>query len=141
MASWRAGTSLTIEAVLDGVGGEWCDKFDRNEGLSASEVRAFFAALQLVEEGAQSYTPEGLARLLAEKGPLLEIGDDSIENNLVVHVRIITAVRGDGTPEGTTITLADSASGTMIPAEPFLEFDRRHGAADAVSFGVGLFHF
>jgi hypothetical protein len=128
-------------AVLDGVGGEWRGRFDRNEGLTASEVRAFFAALGLVEEGAQSYMPEGLARLLADKGPLLEIGDDSIENNLVVHVRIITAVRGDGSPGGTTLTLADSASGTIIPAEPLIDFDRRHGARDAVRFGVGLFHF
>jgi len=140
MASWRAQTSLTIQSVLDGLGGDWRKKFDNNEGLSANQLRAFLAALNLVEEGPASYTPEGLARLLADKGPQLEIGDDGIENNLVVHVRVISAVRGDGTPEHTTVTLADSASGTLVN-EAFTEFDRRHDATDPVRFGVGLFHF
>jgi hypothetical protein len=140
MESWRTQTSMSIESLLDGLGGEWRGIFDRNEGLTANQFRAFMAALRLVEEGPQSYTPEGLARLLANKGPLLEIGDDSIENNLVVHVRVITAVRGDGTPERTTITLADSATGT-IKSEAFTEFARRHEATDPVRFGVGLFHF
>jgi hypothetical protein len=140
MESWRTQTSLSIESVLDGLGGEWRGKFDRNEGLTKNELRAFFANLNLVEEGAQSYTPEGLSRLLAGAGPLVEIGDDSIENNLVVHIRIITSVKGDGTLNGTTITFAESATGT-IKGESFSQFARRHESADAVKFGVGIFHF
>ena len=141
MAAWQARQSLSIETVLDGLGGNWREKFDRNEGLSPQEFRAFMAALGLVEEGPQSYTPEGLARLLAAKGPLLEIGDDGIENNLIVHVRIISGIKGDGRAEGTTVRLADSATGQIIPAESFVTFDRRHGATDAVRAGLGLFHF
>ena len=140
MASWRAATSLSIETVLDGIGGEWRGKFDRNEGLTATQLRAFLAALNLVEEGPQSYTPEGLARLLANDGPQLEIGDDGIENNMIAHVRIITAVRGTGKFTGTQVSLADSAAGTIV-TETFTEFDRRHGANDPVQVGVGLFHF
>ncbi len=140
MASWRAQTSLTIESVLDGLRGDWRKKFDNNEGLTANQTRAFFAALKLVEEGPASYTPEGLARLLADKGALLEIGDDGIENNLVVHVRVINAVRGDGTPDGTSVIVADSASGTLV-TEAFTEFDQRHDGTDPVRFGLGLFHF
>lgn len=140
MASWRAGTPLAITTVLDGVGGEWRAKFDNNEGLTANELRAFLATLNLVEEGPQSYTPEGLARLLQSAGPLLEIGDDSVENNMVAHVRIITAIRGTGKAESTFVTLADSATGTLV-TETFVEFDRRHGAEDPVRVGVGLFHF
>jgi hypothetical protein len=140
MESWRRQQSLTVETVLDDLGGDWRGKFDRNEGLTLVELRAFLAALELVEEGAQSYTPEGLARLLAEAGPLFAVGDDSIENNRIVHVRIITAVKGDGTPEGTTVTLADSATGTMI-TERFSSFAARHESTDSVRFGVGVFHF
>jgi len=140
MDSWRAQQSKTIESVLDQLGGDWRTKFDANEGLSAAEFRAFAGVLNLVEEGPASYTPQGLARLLTERGPLLEIGDDGIENNKIVHVRIITAVRGDGSADGTTVTLADSATGTIV-TEPFSEFDRRHGATDAVDVGLGLFHY
>lgn len=141
MSAWQARQSLSIETVLDRLGGNWREKFDRNEGLSPQDARAFMATLGLVEEGPQSYTPEGLARLLSAKGPLLEIGDDGIENNRIVHVRIITGVKGDGRSEGTTVRLADSATGQIISAESFVTFDRRHGATDAVRAGLGLFHF
>ena len=140
MESWRTRQPLTIAAVLDALGGEWRAKFDAGAGLTVAELRAFLAALHLVEEAVQSYTPEGLANLLAGNGPLLEVGDDAVENNLVVHVRVVTAVRGDGSAAGTTVTLADPASGTSV-SEPFSEFDHRHASADAAQFGVGIFHF
>ena len=57
-----------------------------------------------------------------------------------MHVGIITAVRGDGTPDGTTVTLADAATGTFV-TEAFTAFDRRHASRDAVRFGSGIFHF
>jgi hypothetical protein len=140
MDSWRTQQSKTIESVLDVLGGDWRAKFDANAGVTPTELRAFAGTLNLVEEGPVSYTPHGLARLLREKGPVLEVGDDEVVDNRVVHVRVITAVRGDGTADGTTVTLADSATGTIV-AEPFSAFDARHGGAEAVEFGVGLLHF
>jgi hypothetical protein len=140
MDAWRTQQSQTIETFLDKLGGEWRTKFDANQGLNTGDFRAFAGAVGLVEEGPASYTPQGLARLLEAHGPLLEIGDDGIEGNLIVHVRIITAIKGDGTADGTTVTLADSASGSVV-VEAFSEFDRRHGAGDAVAVGLGLFHY
>ena len=69
MEAWRARLTLTVEAVLDGLGGTWRARYDRNEGLSVVDFRAFVAALGLVEDPRQSYTPEGLATLLAQVGP------------------------------------------------------------------------
>ncbi len=140
MESWRTQTSISEETLLDSLGGEWRGKFDRNEGLTVAELRAFLAALSLTEEGAQSYTPDGLARLIAEHGPGFEVADDAIENNLLVHVRIITGVAGDGTPGGTEVTLVDTASGRS-ETQSFTEFDRRHSSADAAGFGVGILHY
>jgi hypothetical protein len=140
MASWRSQTSMSLESFLDGLGGSWRALFDSNTPLSQQEFRAFAGTLGLVEEGPVSYTPEGLARLLASKGPLLEIGDDGIENNQIVHVRVITAVRGDGTPENTFVTLADSATGTIV-TERFTIFDQRHAAEEPVQIGLGVFHY
>jgi hypothetical protein len=139
MNNWRTGQSADITAVLDGLGGDWRAKFDRNEALSPVTLRAFLAALGLVEEGAVSYTPSGLARLVEQVGPLFEVGDDSVENNQVSHVRIITGVQGDGTPDGTTVTLVDSSGGT-VTVETFSRFDARHGAVDPVATGLGVFH-
>lgn len=141
MESWRAQTPLSVETVLDSLGGEWRAKYERDEGLTATQLRAFLAALSLIEDEPRSYTPEGLARVLAEKGPLLEVGDDGIKDNLVVHIRIITGVRGDGTPERTTVALMDSGRERPVPVEPFTDFASRHNATDPIRFGVGLFHF
>jgi hypothetical protein len=57
-----------------------------------------------------------------------------------VHAQIITAIRGDGTTAGTTITLADSASGTLV-TESFEDVGRRLEAGDPISFGAGIYHF
>ena len=73
-------------------------------------------------------------------GPLWVITDNDFGGDRIVHARIVTAVRGDGTPEGTTVTLADSASGG-IEAETFSVFAGRLEASEAVRFGTGVFHW
>ena len=87
-----------------------------------------------------SYSVEGLARLLRSEGPLWTVSDDLFEGNNIVHVRIVTAMKGDGTVDGTTVTLADSASGTSV-TESFRTFANRLEASDPVRFGAGIYHF
>ena len=140
MASWKAAASMTTEAVLDGLGGSWRAKYDADQGLTTAELRSFAAALGLREEGPASYTVEGLARLLKQNGPLWVISDDSFEGNLVVHARIVTAVKGDGTIDGTTVTLVDPIPGAFV-TEPFAKFAQRLEATDVVKFGVGIYHW
>jgi hypothetical protein len=140
MASWKAGASMTTEAVLDGLGGSWRSKYDADQGLSTSELRGFTAALALREEGPASYTVEGLARLLGNAGPLWVVSDDSFEGNQIVHARIVTAVKGDGSIDGTTVTLVDPISGGFV-TESFTKFAQRLEASDAVKFGVGIYHW
>jgi hypothetical protein len=140
MESWRAQQSLTVEAVLDAMGGPWRGRYDLNEGLSVADVRAFTSTLGLVEDPPQSYTPDGLATLVSRVGPLLAIGDDAIQGNVVVHARIVDSVKGDGSLDGTIVIVADSATGTFVPMT-FRAFDVLHHAADPVSLGMGFFHW
>jgi hypothetical protein len=140
MECWRRKESVTVESVLDGLGGTWRSRYDQNRGLSLIDFRAFFTALNLLEDPPLSYTPDGLARLLSEVGPLLAIGDDAIQNNLMVHARIVDSVKGDGTLDGTTVMVADMATTALVPMT-FRVFDQLHGANDPVALGVGLFHY
>jgi hypothetical protein len=140
MASWKAGVSMTPETVLDGLGGSWRAKYDADQGLSASDLRGFTTALGLREEGPMSYTVEGLARLVKANGPLWVISDDSFEGNQIVHARVVTAVKGDGTIDGTTVTLVDPLVGAFV-TEPFTRFEQRLEGRDAVGFGVGIYHW
>lgn len=141
MLAWKRRVSMSVEAALDSLGGDSRAKYDADTALDGAQFRDFAGALGLTEEGPTSYTPAGLARLLGTHGPLLVVTDDSFgPGNLLVHVRIVTAVRGDGTPDGTTVVLADSTSGRLEP-EPFTRFAGRLEAAEAVEFGAGIFHF
>jgi Papain-like cysteine protease AvrRpt2 len=139
MVGWKNRQSITIDTVLSGLGGAWLAKMQHNDPLTAVEFRALMAAIGAVEEGPASYSTDGLARLLESKGPLLEIGDDAVESNMLIHVRVITAVTGDGTPEKTYVTLLDAMEGEMTI--PFTTFDQRHGGSDVVESGLGIFHF
>ncbi|HEU4657704.1 MAG TPA: papain-like cysteine protease family protein [Capillimicrobium sp.] len=141
MRNWKERSSTTVEATLDALGGPWRAHYDANKGVTATQLRDFAAALGLTEEGAASYTVEGLAALLSSEGPLWAITDDDFgDGNHLLHARIVTAVRGDGTADGTTVVLADSASG-KVESEPFTEFARRLEATEAVRFGTGVFHW
>lgn len=140
MESWRARLTLPVEAVLDGLGGTWRARYDRNEGLSVVDFRAFVTALGLVEDAPQSYTPAGLATLLSEVGPLLAIGDDGVDNNKISHARVVDSIRGDGTLDGTAVMVADSATGAFV-SMTFRAFDDLHGTTDPLSLGLGLIHF
>lgn len=139
MISWKKSQSTTIESALNSLNGEWFNKYQRDEKLTATEFRGLMAAAGLIEEGPKSYSPEGLSRLMQGKGPLLEVGDDAIAENYLVHVRILTGMKGDGSAEKTTVTLIDADTGVQTIA--YTVFDQRHGAKDVVNTGLGIFHF
>ena len=109
-------------------------------GSTSVELRAFATALGLSEERPQSHTVEGIARLLRSHGPLWVLSDDLFEGNHIAHVQIVTALKGDGSVDGTTVTLADSASGAFT-TETFREFARRLETSDPVAVGVGVYHY
>ncbi len=143
MRFWQVRTTSTVEDVLDSFGGDWRTKYDNNQGLSPAEFRAFMSNLNVVEEGPQSFTPQGIARLL-NSGPLLTIGDDGIDNNLVVHVRIVTGITGDGSADGTEVIVADSAADSatgLVAPMTFVQFAKNIESSDSVNTGLGVFHF
>ncbi|MGH3693622.1 MAG: papain-like cysteine protease family protein [Pseudonocardiaceae bacterium] len=140
MSNWKVGQSRSVETVLNDLGGAWRSKHDLNQPLGVVELRAFLTAVGLAEDPPLTYTPEGLARLVDAVGPVLEIGDDGIENNQVSHVRVLTGVSGDATPDGTTVSVADPSTGTAMTMT-FRVFDQLHGGTDPAALQVGVFHF
>jgi hypothetical protein len=140
MKSWKSELSMTIETALDKIGGPWRAKFDANSALTSSEVADFAKAIGLTEEGPMSYSVKGLADLLEAKGPLWTIGDNDFDNDNIVHARIVTAMKGDGTVDGTIVTLADPTTGTFI-TEPFKKLAQRLEGNEPVKVGRGIFHW
>lgn len=100
LVSWRDSISLTDEMIASGIG-YWTEYVN---SLPPDDVYALHA-WGLVEEEPQTYTVDGLANLLDAYGPLwaaAAAGEDA-------HVRVITGMFGDGTPDGTFLMLNDPA--------------------------------
>ncbi|MEV0387471.1 papain-like cysteine protease family protein [Nonomuraea sp. NPDC050643] len=140
MLGWRDRVSITEEAAAERAAPEWLAKQRAGTGLESGEVSAYTAALGLRHENPQSYLPRGIFMLLEAHGPLWVIGDVGFENDRLSHAMIVTGIRGDGTAEGTRVTLVDPALGAARE-DTYANFARAMEAQDAVRLGLGIFHW
>jgi hypothetical protein len=103
--------------------------------------KGFAPGSPLSEEPGNPVTVDGLLNLLQKYGPLWLIADDSIDNNKLVHARIVTALKGDGTADGTEVTCIDTAKGDFAPPESFKTFLQKITSADAEEVDLGMLHY
>lgn len=110
MSCWAAGTSMLV-AWRDSVSinpsdiaagtGYWRQYANNGPGLDAEDT-TMFSYWGLTPEPPQSYTPQGMADLLSDYGPLwLASAVPS------PHIRVVTGISGDGTIDGTTVHIND----------------------------------
>lgn len=111
LMSWRRQQSLSIEDALAAVGQKWVDIYRADTGLAGEDKPAFLAAAGLVAEPPQSWSVEGWERLLRDYGPIWVTTDEAPGESWAIHARVITAIRGDGTPDNTMLTIVDPAGG------------------------------
>lgn len=102
MVSWKHSMSIAPEAIAERLG--YTTQFQTG-GLHPEDTKVF-EAWGLKWEPPMSYTVDGLANLLKSNGPLWIAG-----NPQAPHVRVITGITGDGTPNGTHLLINDPAGG------------------------------
>ena len=110
LKSWAAKNSLTIESVLGAAGQLYVEKYNADTGLLPNEVPAFLQAFGLRDASIGTLTAAGLAKQIAERGPLWVIADEDSSASFSIHARVITGITGDGTPQGTKVLFNDPAS-------------------------------
>lgn len=111
LQSWKSRASMSVETALGKVGQKWVTLFRNDTGLTSAQKVEFVAAAGLVAEPPQSYSVEGWEQLLRTYGPLWVTTDEAPGANWAIHARVITAIQGDGTPEGTAFSIIDPAGG------------------------------
>jgi uncharacterized protein YycO len=111
MYGWKVQQSMPIEAALANVGQKWVDHFKAGEWLLPADKNTFLAEAGLVAEPPMSFSIEGWEHLLRDYGPVWVTTDEDPGPRFSIHARIITAIRGDGTPDGTRLHLIDPAGG------------------------------
>lgn len=111
LLSWRRQQSLSIEETLGTLGKKWLDMFNANTGLFDHDTPAFLTATGLVAEPPRSYSVEGWEQLLRNYGPIWVTTDEAPGLPWAIHARVITAIKGDGSPQKTCFTIIDPAGG------------------------------
>ncbi len=118
---WKKQMSMTIDTALGDVGDKWRKKFqddmDRlkkgqpEAGLLPSEKKDLVAAAGLIAEPPMNPSIKGWENLLRSYGPLWVTTDEAPGKAWAIHARLITAIKGDGTPAGTKFSIIDPAGG------------------------------
>jgi len=109
IVGWRDRISIDPQDIARGVNG-WEQFY--NNGLPADNVE-MFSVWGLQYEYPQSYTIQGFTDLL-NIGPLwvaTDLQDDA-------HVVVVSGIRGDGTPNGTILTILDPWEQGMTSFRP-----------------------
>jgi hypothetical protein len=115
LVSWRDQTSASIETRLGAIGKKWVDIFKADSGTMAEQEAEFFAAAGLLVEPLANPTLEGWEGLLRTYGPLIVIVDVDPSDKRAIHTLMLTGIHGDGTADGTTVTVVDPARGDKRP--------------------------
>jgi hypothetical protein len=118
LANWREQTSMPIESRLTSLARKWIDLFNANTGASAEQEAELWASAGIAAEPLSNPTLEGWEGLLRTYGPLMVIIDVDPSSARAMHAVIVTGIHGDGSPGGTTLTVADPARGDKRPV-PF----------------------
>src|SRR3990172_2706690 len=110
LIAWRDDKPYTVEEALTTVGPRWAETYRRGEMLSDEDVTLLVGTTGLCVSPPQSPSAEAWEAMLRTYGPLCVLPDDDPPTFSPLG-RVVLAIAGDGTPEGTQIYYADSASG------------------------------
>jgi len=121
MISWRNQRSSSIETAMGNVGATYVAKVRANSGLSVSEKPSFLSTVGLTFEYPQSLSIGGWETMLRNYGPIWITTAEGSDSSFGIHARILSGIRGDGTPEGTNLSITDPGNGTTY-SEKFADF-------------------
>lgn len=108
MSCWAAGAAMLVgfrermsvdPSEVARAAGYWAQYKD---GLHPTDTQVLENVWGLKTEQAQTYTVEGFRELLETYGPLWTAGAEPAP-----HIRVVAGMVGDGTPDGTRLTILD----------------------------------
>ena len=108
MRSWKDQVSYPLTdtlKVLDASGGSFTQTYNADNGLSFADNQKIVDTLGLTALPPASYTIDYFFSLLDES-PIMAVIMFSA-NSTVAHMVVITAISGDRTPAGTTLSIND----------------------------------
>lgn len=111
LRSWRDQQSHDIAAALAPVGQRWVDLFRADRVIFVPDEAEFYPSAGLIMEPLFNPTLEAWEQMLRQYGPLWVVGDVAPGSRMAIHGRVMTGIHGDGSADGTTVSIIDPARG------------------------------
>jgi peptidoglycan hydrolase-like protein with peptidoglycan-binding domain len=128
MRSWKEQRSIGIRDAAAAVDEKYGVMVDNNQGLPSAEFGPFIAAAGMAVQPMMNLTIQGWVMLLRSKG-LIWVGTlNSIGPLAGLHSRIIEAMSGDGSVDGTMMHIIDPDGGRRYQ-EVFRDFLAKYEGA------------
>ena len=126
---WKTkNAAITFNDAMTAAGPRWKNKSQEptkeNQGIHSSETADFCADTGLVMLP-MNPSIDGITQLLRQNGPLMIWLRLATNTDNWTHARVITGIRGDGTPDGTTLLLMDP-DGPQRIERPFRDHLREY---------------
>lgn len=111
IVGWRDWVVLRPEEIAEGTG-YWAfyhnDRYRIDRELDPEDLN-MFEVWGLIPETRRDFSLEDIADLLWNYGPLWVASDEDLTDSgrRYGHIRVVTGIRGDGTPQGTILYIND----------------------------------
>jgi hypothetical protein len=113
MLSWKTGIPRNELDAATQAGPNFVLAFNDNRGLPGTEIAELARALYLSTEPPASWTAQGYAKLLTDHGPLWVGTAIFSSTSTYKHVRIVTGISGDGSANGSNLSVIDPDGGRV----------------------------
>ncbi len=111
LISWKKAEPVSEDDGAAAAGGAYQVLYLTDAGLRGEDISGLAQKLGLRVEGPQSFGPDGYYKLLKDRGPLW-IGTAIFgANRTYKHVRVVRGISGDGTGDGTILSILDPDGG------------------------------
>lgn len=137
LVSWRQEVSVIPSEIANRIG-YWREYDERGYSINDEKVFKYWGLTYF------RMTPncKGLAKLIAENGPLIIVTMEDPQQQDVAHARVIAGVKGDGSPEGTILTIYDPwpVNSGSVYEETYAQFIVKYNQLSSRSTGILIAH-
>jgi hypothetical protein len=140
LAAWQSEISGGEGTVLQQIRNpqRWRDVFDEDNGLAKTDLAAFAADAGLVVDGSSSLALKHWNQVLIQSGPVwVGVANQRFKAG---RVWVVTGVVGDGSADGTELSIINVASGDVdkMTTKEFTDLYTAAAKADGVDGKVAL---
>jgi len=108
LASWKELQLVPTDKFVSRLNEKFRILYDTDAGLPAADQPDLMSQTGMRQEAPQNYTVDGWLSLLKSFGPLMvTTALPDPDDDWAIHIRVVSAIKGDGTPDGTKLHVID----------------------------------